>query len=282
MFRRGGPCFHCGFTHYSAWRAEPLQKSRLGKRKIVVDYAPRREYNVAQSSQVGNLPSGENHAIPVPGNLPSAVNPAIRVHRIFGSEVNPVIPVTVSGNQEPKLESEFAFSAGVQNDMYHGSSSETLSSIFEDDIQMQATNGKKDYIQMQDTDEADEPSLWDPSYVPRRKRSKLQQHTSSVLTRFTMQLHYISQDPEFNNQSEGEPDDMLYDDVLIYQKNKYIPENEIGIGAMLPPLLASPMKDSKLDSSAIGNSASCLIVCPIQSSSQSMCRKRYISIFLFA
>lgn len=80
--------------------------------------------------------------------------------------------------------------------------------------------------------EADKDPLWNPNSVTKRKRSELTQLSLSPVKRLHRQLHNNLQEPEFENiPNRGE------DATLIYARNKYIPPNEIGLGAML---LVSP------------------------------------------
>ncbi|KAH0766966.1 hypothetical protein KY285_002837 [Solanum tuberosum] len=78
----------------------------------------------------------------------------------------------------------------------------------------------------------DKDPFWNPNSVPKRKRSELTQRILSPVERLQRQLYNILQEPEFENiPDSGE------DATLIYARNKYIPPNEIGLGAML---LVSP------------------------------------------
>ncbi|XP_055816233.1 uncharacterized protein LOC129885821 isoform X2 [Solanum dulcamara] len=85
-------------------------------------------------------------------------------------------------------------------------------------------------MQMEETNDKD--PLWNPDSVPRRKRSKLKQHILSPAERLQRQLHKNLQEPDFEDISDDEENV-----TLIYVRNKYIPPNEIGLGAML---LVSP------------------------------------------
>nr|AFA41498.1 GATA zinc finger containing protein-like protein [Solanum tuberosum] len=71
-----------------------------------------------------------------------------------------------------------------------------------------------------------------PDSVPRRKRSKLRQSILSPAQRLQRTLDNNLQAPDFEIISDG--DEPV---TLIYARNKYIPPNEIGLGAML---LVSP------------------------------------------
>ncbi|KAJ8538053.1 hypothetical protein K7X08_014593 [Anisodus acutangulus] len=91
-----------------------------------------------------------------------------------------------------------------------------------------AGSSSDNYMQMEETNgEADKDPLWNPDSVPRRKRSELRQHNLSPVERLQRQLYNILQEPDFTNISAND------EDILIYEKNKYIPPNEIGVGAML-------------------------------------------------
>ena len=100
--------------------------------------------------------------------------------------------------------------------------------------------------------EADKDTFWNPNCVPKRKRSKLRQHILSTVERLQRQLYNILQEPEFENiRDRGK------DVTLIHARNKYIPPNEIGLGAMplvsptttecstsLPPIAKDNASDS--------------------------------------
>ncbi|WMV12490.1 hypothetical protein MTR67_005875 [Solanum verrucosum] len=85
-------------------------------------------------------------------------------------------------------------------------------------------------MQMEETNDKD--PFWNRNSVPKRKRSKLTQRILSPVERLQRQLYNILQEPEFENIRNGGEDV-----TLIYARNKYIPPNEIGLGAML---LVSP------------------------------------------
>ncbi|XP_075507999.1 uncharacterized protein LOC142544850 [Primulina tabacum] len=56
------------------------------------------------------------------------------------------------------------------------------------------------------------------------------------MERFFNQLCHISKEQEIMNTSfPNNQENPLYDDLFIYQKCNFIPENEIGLGAMLLP-----------------------------------------------
>uniref|UniRef100_M1C734 Uncharacterized protein n=1 Tax=Solanum tuberosum TaxID=4113 RepID=M1C734_SOLTU len=86
------------------------------------------------------------------------------------------------------------------------------------------------FMQMEETNDKD-PHL-NPDSVPRRKRSKLRQSIFSPAQRLQRTLDNNLQAPDFEIISDG--DEPV---TLIYARNKYIPPNEIGLGAML---LVSP------------------------------------------
>ena len=86
--------------------------------------------------------------------------------------------------------------------------------------------------------EADKDPHLDPDSVPRRKRSKLRQRILSPAQRLQRTLDNNLQAPDFEIISDG--DEPV---TLIYARNKYIPPNEIGLGAML---LVSPTTTTEL------------------------------------
>ncbi|KAM3219628.1 GATA transcription factor 26-like [Capsicum annuum] len=98
-------------------------------------------------------------------------------------------------------------------------------------------------MQMEETNDKD--PLWNPESVPRRKRSKLRQLILSPVERLQRQLN--------NNLQELNFEDIALDDetvTLIYAQNKYIPPNEIGLGAMLLKSLISPTTTERSMSSS--------------------------------
>ncbi|WMV12491.1 hypothetical protein MTR67_005876 [Solanum verrucosum] len=87
--------------------------------------------------------------------------------------------------------------------------------------------------------EADKDPFWNSNSVPKRKRSKLTQRILSPVERLQRQLYNSLQEPEFENIPDGGEDA-----TLIYARNKYIPPNEIGLGAMLlvsPTTMTEPL-----------------------------------------
>ncbi|WMV12500.1 hypothetical protein MTR67_005885 [Solanum verrucosum] len=85
-------------------------------------------------------------------------------------------------------------------------------------------------MQMEETNDKD--PFWNPNNVPKRKRSERRQRILSPVERLQRQLYNNLQELEFENIPDGDEDV-----TLIYARNKYIPPNEIGLGAML---LVSP------------------------------------------
>ncbi|KAK6805356.1 hypothetical protein RDI58_003141 [Solanum bulbocastanum] len=75
--------------------------------------------------------------------------------------------------------------------------------------------------------EADKDPHLNPDSVPRRKRLKLRQCILSPAQRLQRTLDNNLQAPDFEIISDG--DEPV---TLIYARNKYIPPNEIGLGAM--------------------------------------------------
>ncbi|KAG5625567.1 hypothetical protein H5410_010785 [Solanum commersonii] len=86
-------------------------------------------------------------------------------------------------------------------------------------------------MQMEETNEADKDPHLNPDSVPRRKISKLR-HSILSPAQIQRTLDNNLQAPDFEIISDG--DEPV---TLIYARNKYIPPNEIGLGAML---LVSP------------------------------------------
>nr|XP_016455809.1 PREDICTED: GATA transcription factor 26-like [Nicotiana tabacum] len=120
------------------------------------------------------------------------------------------------------------------------SSSGSPGSFSENCMQMQGTNG-----------EAAKGPLWNPNSVPRRKRSKLKQYILSPVERLHRQLYHMLQEPEFANTSANE------EEILIYQKSKSIPPDEIGNGAMLLISPSTAREDSKPQFTTAENNGSC-------------------------
>nr|AFA41500.1 GATA transcription factor-like protein [Solanum tuberosum] len=96
-------------------------------------------------------------------------------------------------------------------------------------------------MQMEETNDKDKDPFWNPNSVPKRKRSELTQHILSPVERLQRQLYNNLQEPEFENIPDGGEDV-----TLIYARNKYIPPNEIGLGAML---LVSPTTTTECSTS---------------------------------
>lgn len=141
-------------------------------------------------------------------------------------------------------------------------------------------------------------TIWDTKKVQRKKRSKLPQYTLSPLARFINQLHQVSRDTytstirdassydhhRKNTNTIAEYFRPKYDDFLIYEKCKYIGENEIGLGAMM--VSSSPVRrpgesyesdswmsiDTDSDSSSTSESddanSNCLVDVPIKAQSE--------------
>ncbi|XP_055819220.1 GATA transcription factor 26-like [Solanum dulcamara] len=105
--------------------------------------------------------------------------------------------------------------------------------------------------------EADKDPLWNPDSVPRRKRSKLRQHILSPVERLQRQLYNNLQEPDFENISADD------ENILIYARNKYIPPNEIGLGAKLLVSPTTTAEHSSLSPMAEDN-ASCSANVPVE------------------
>ncbi|WMV12497.1 hypothetical protein MTR67_005882 [Solanum verrucosum] len=112
-------------------------------------------------------------------------------------------------------------------------------------------------MQMEETNDKD--PFWNPNSVPKRKRSKLRRRILSPVERLQRQLYNILQEPEFENIRNGGEDV-----TLIYARNKYIPPNEIGLGAML---LVSPTTATECSTSLppiAEDNASCSMNVPVE------------------
>ncbi|XP_069146314.1 GATA transcription factor 26-like isoform X1 [Solanum lycopersicum] len=119
-------------------------------------------------------------------------------------------------------------------------------------------------MQMGETNAYKDP-LWNPDSVPRRKRSKRRKHILSPIERLHRQLHNILQEPDFENVSTDD------ENILIYARNKYIPPNEIGLGAML--LVSPPAATEHLTSLSPvtdDNDASCSVNVPVGNSNSNL------------
>lgn len=107
--------------------------------------------------------------------------------------------------------------------------------------------------------EADKNPSWNPDNVPKRKRSELTQLILSPVKRLQRQLYNNLQEPEFENIPDGDEDV-----TLIYARNKYIPPNEIGLGAML---LVSPTTTTERSTSLppmAAHNGSCSMNVPVE------------------
>ncbi|XP_049389203.1 GATA transcription factor 26-like [Solanum stenotomum] len=119
-------------------------------------------------------------------------------------------------------------------------------------------------MQMEETNAYKDP-LWNPDSVPRRKRSERRKRILSPVERLQRQLHNILQEPDFENISADD------ENILIYASNKYIPPNEIGLGAML--LVSPPTATEHLTSQspmAEDNDASCSVNVPVGNSNSNL------------
>uniref|UniRef100_M1CFA5 GATA transcription factor n=1 Tax=Solanum tuberosum TaxID=4113 RepID=M1CFA5_SOLTU len=119
-------------------------------------------------------------------------------------------------------------------------------------------------MQMEETNAYKDP-LWNPDSVPRRKRSERRKRILSPVERLQRQLHNILQEPDFENISAND------ENILIYASNKYIPPNEIGLGAML--LVSPPTATEHLASQspmAEDNDASCSVNVPVGNSNSNL------------
>lgn len=82
----------------------------------------------------------------------------------------------------------------------------------------------------------------------------------SPVERLQRQLYYFLQEPDFENISADD------ENILIYDKNKNIPPNEIGIGAMLLiSATTTTERSTSLSTTAEDNVASSMNV-PIENS----------------
>ncbi|KAK4740045.1 hypothetical protein R3W88_003742 [Solanum pinnatisectum] len=177
--------------------------------------------------------------IPRHGNIeiesyqqPSDMKPALDEKKL---EVG--IDVSGQDGSSACLEEEMNYISGLGS---AGSSSDNC-------MQMEETNAYKD-------------PLWNPDSVPRRKRSERRKRILSP-----RQLHNILQEPDFENISaDGE-------NILIYARNKYIPPNEIGLGAKLlvsPPTATEHL--TSLSPMAEDNDASCSVNVPVGNSNSNL------------
>ncbi|KAH0727464.1 hypothetical protein KY290_003186 [Solanum tuberosum] len=119
-------------------------------------------------------------------------------------------------------------------------------------------------MQMEETNAYKDP-LWNPDSVPRRKRSERRKRILSPVERLQRQLHNILQEPDFENISADD------ENILIYARNKYIPPNEIGLGAKLlvsPPTATEHL--TSLSPMADDNDASCSVNVPVGNSNSNL------------
>ncbi|KAH0727143.1 hypothetical protein KY284_003008 [Solanum tuberosum] len=116
-------------------------------------------------------------------------------------------------------------------------------------------------MQMEETNEADKDPIWNPNRVPKRKRSELTQRILSPVERLQRQLYNSLQEPEFENIPDGGEDA-----TLIYARNKYIPPNEIGLGAMLLVSPTTTTERSTYLSPMAEDNACCSMNVPVENS----------------
>lgn len=125
-------------------------------------------------------------------------------------------------------------------------------------------------------EEIEKLSFWNAGKIKKKKRTKLPQFTPSPMERFFNQLYHKEQEI-MNNSFPNKQENPLYDDMFIYQKRNFIPENEIGLGAVLLPdpskeviaprssavakvvVKSEPMEIAEPESSRKDNEASCVI-----------------------
>ncbi|KAM3377147.1 hypothetical protein P3S68_009560 [Capsicum galapagoense] len=193
-----GPCFHCGLKETSNWRNGPPEKP-------VLCNACGLRWRTRQTLD-DYIPKHANGEIQR-SRLPSEMKPARDDQKLE-------VGVRVSGQD--------GSSACLEVEMNNVLTIGSAGSASDNCIQMEETNG-----------EADKDSIWNPDSVPKRKKSKLGQPVlSPVVERIQRQLHNNLQAPDFEDISVG--DETV---TLIYAKNRYIPSDEIGLGATLfvPP-----------------------------------------------
>ncbi|KAK4339949.1 hypothetical protein RND71_041411 [Anisodus tanguticus] len=223
---RQGPCFHCGIEQTPLWRTglpgKPVLCNACGSRWRT------------RGTLDDYIPKHANREISY--QLPFELTSCLLARDDQKLEVG----VEVSGQD--------GSSACLEEEMNNISS---LGS---------AGSSSDNYMQMEETNEAEKYPLWNPDSVPRRKRSELRQHILSPVERLQRQLYNILQEPEITNISAND------EDILIYEKNKDIPPNEIGFGAML---LVSPTTTTEHSTSLAPmaeDNASCSMNVPVENS----------------
>lgn len=113
-------------------------------------------------------------------------------------------------------------------------------------------------MQMEEINDND--PLWNPDNVPRRKRSELRQRILSPVERLQRQLHNNLQESDFENISADD------ENILIYARNKDIPPDEIGLGAMLLVSPTTTVEHSTSLSPMAEDTASCSVNVPVENS----------------
>ncbi|XP_011092372.1 uncharacterized protein LOC105172570 [Sesamum indicum] len=302
--RRQWPCSKCGYACSSTWRSLHTSKpvicntcrSKANKNKVAVSPPPDQAANDSHVSgnSVFDQISSSSASI-IQENTTFTVS---QIGMIFGNlpfEPNLAFPAMLQDHSQdqPMLKSKAAME--FQDHFYCRTSLKTSASVMEDgSIQI-----KQEYDCQQTLLEVGNVCIWDPNKVQRKKRSRLPQYTLSPLARFINQLQYHS--PQYNptvnfnfnfndasassqvahdhDHDHGHP---KYDDVLIYEKCKYVADNEIGLGAVMlsPPVssleepessdsttyVSEEESSSTYDTSDDTSDSNCLIDVPIRSS----------------
>ncbi|KAL0387193.1 UNVERIFIED_CONTAM: hypothetical protein Sradi_2601100 [Sesamum radiatum] len=302
--RRQWPCSICGYACSSTWRSMHTStpvicntcRSKANKNKAAVSPPPNQATsdNCVSGNSLFDQISSSSTSI-IQENTTFTVS---QIGMIFGSlpfEPNLAFSAGAQGQlqDQPKLKSKAAVE--FQDHFYCRTSLKTSTSVMEDgSIQI-----KQEYDCQQTLLEVGNTCIWDPNKVQRKKRSRLPQYTLSPLARFLNQLQYHSSqynptvnfnfnfnanvnDASASSQVAHDHGHPKYDDVLIYEKCKYVADNEIGLGAVLlsPPLVSSSEEPESSDSTTYvseeelsstndtsdTNDSNCLIDVPIRSS----------------
>ncbi|KAK4424376.1 hypothetical protein Salat_1631000 [Sesamum alatum] len=269
--RRQWPCSKCGYAGASTWRSLHTSKPVIcntcrskGCRNTVAVNPPPPPPPPNPTTNDGRLPGNllfdqiSSSSTIIQENTTFTVS---QIGMIFGNlpfEPSLPFPPTVHGHlqDQPMLKSQAAIE--FQDHFYCRTSLKTSTSVVVEDGNIQI---KQEYDCQQTLLEIANTCIWDPNKVQRKKRSTLPQYTLTPIARFVNQLQYHSSqyNPAVNfnfnfNVNDGSASNQVaydhgppkYDDFLIYEKCKYVADNEIGLGAVQ---LSSPASSSEPESS---------------------------------
>ncbi|KAL3635270.1 hypothetical protein CASFOL_019817 [Castilleja foliolosa] len=214
--RRQWACSKCGFACSSTWR------SLYPSRPVICNTCKSKEKNNIYQISPSTLE-----------------NMSFTVGMIYGKL--PFEPLNVVKEEHCEI--------GLQDHIYCGSTSfNTSTSVLESGNMIQIKQ-EYDWQHMTILEAKKQSQIWDTRKVQKKRRSKLPQYSLSPLSRLIKQLHHVYHS---NINKISTAYDRLhihkrapkYDDVLIYEKCKYIPENEIGLGAK--KIVLSPPNNSSM------------------------------------